>query len=263
MSNESKLRLTAFSCKARLACATAGGRPCHTYPNKKMRIPILLVTFLLGVAVAQDVQSTDATDKSPEEAAMDAAFKVYPDPKGQDYFPKGKESYYTRYLAAMKEPSVQAKLPDNSQMVFRFTYLRSFHNPIAIRITKQGSVFLARVVVLEKDRHHQPVKLSLDKEISFKDAAATTIASLIPQKNFWKPLTDGEEYAMRSGTDGSSWIFEIHDSDGYRMIDVWSPGTLKKYHDMIPNGRDFDLYETLGKKLLKLAEVLPKVDELY
>src|ERR1700682_2295120 len=65
------------------------------------------------------------------------------------YFPKGafedssesgwfqgfKERWYAKHLRSMHEPSLFEASKDNSLTAYRFLWLRTFHSPIAIRLT--------------------------------------------------------------------------------------------------------------------------------
>lgn len=92
---------------------------------------VLILALLLPAAMAQENRMVDAW--------------------GKRYFPEGREGFHVPYLLAMKEPSVMAKLPRNVERVARFTLLRSFHAPLAVRITWQkDGVILARAVRLQR-----------------------------------------------------------------------------------------------------------------
>ena len=74
---------------------------------------------------------------------------------------------------------------------------------------------------------------------------------------------------MLEGLDGSRWIFELHDNNGYKMIDVWSPGStplddvLKRAGIDPKSLRDFVTYKRVGIEILKQGGVLPKEDNQY
>jgi hypothetical protein len=105
----------------------------------------------------------------------DDTFVVCPDPKGLVYFPKDQESYYTRYLAAMKEPSLMPQAQGEKAFSIRFTWLRSFHDPIAIRIWKDG-----------EDRYIRAVKLTERKDHSLGPASKDFTRKLTPAE--WKQI---------------------------------------------------------------------------
>ena len=64
--------------------------------------------------------------------AVDDTFEVNKDPSGAVYFPLGREAYYTKYLAAMNEPSLFRRAKARPDFELRFTWLRTFHESQAV-----------------------------------------------------------------------------------------------------------------------------------
>lgn len=223
-----------------------------------MKIPLTILLITGSSILCQE-------PFSGVEQIEDDTFKVIPDPKGNAYFPKGRESYYTKYLAAMSEPSVKTSLPNGVQKVFRLTYLRSFHDPLVVRLTMRDGIFEMRAVRLERDREWRPVKIIHDetKKLNQEDSAA--LAQMLEKEDLWKEFTDGETLVMEMINDGSTWIFEMHNANGYKMVEVRSPQHLA---DIAKDGeiemeRDFSQYFHVGARLLKLGEISPPKDEHY
>lgn len=187
---------------------------------------------------------------------------MLPDPNGKAYFLKGRASYHTAYLAAMKEPSMLAIKPEEDEVVFRFTYLRSFHDPIVVRLEQSDRGWTGRAVVLENDDNHRPVKVVPDEKIIIRGEDARALSKQIRSQKLWKPLSEYEEAVMGTGLDGSRWIFEIQSRKGYRLIDVWRPEAMNRFKDD-PGMRDYSIYQKLGIEVLKFAKVLPKAEERY
>jgi hypothetical protein len=83
------------------------------------------------------------------------------------------------------------------------------------------------------------------------------------------PLSDAAQGFAQQMTDGSTWIFEVHDKDGYRMIDIPNPDALAKMEDLKGLGgdpskpRDYLAYKKTGEKLLKIAGILPEPEDRY
>jgi hypothetical protein len=188
---------------------------------------VVLAILWLATSGAHGQEDPFLGDK-PEETAVqeDDTFKVFPDPAGKEYFPKDRASYYTRYLSAMKEPSVKAPLAEGVAGVFRFTYLRSFHDPLVVRIVDKGEDLTMTAIRLKMDREYRPVKIIHDETWNLDPESTKTVRGLLTQKDFLKPLNGTEEALASGGLDGSRWIFELHDKDGYRMLDIWSPDAL-------------------------------------
>ena len=130
-----------------------------------------------------------------------------------------------------------------------------------------------RAVRLKMDNEYRLVKITYDKRFSFDGDSAKTIDRLLGKERFWEPLSLAEKYC--EGLDGSRWVFEIHDSDGYRMIDPWSPATnsipknidlpklLKEAGIKVSKLRDYKIYVDVGYKLLEMAKILPEPERRY
>lgn len=236
-----------------------------------MRTSFISIWLIASMAFGQSLSPPDREVAGAPTEQEDDTFKVFPDPEGKEYFPKESASYYTRYLSTMKEPSVKSALEKGVVRVYRFTYLRSFHDPLVVRITDTGDKVTARAVRLKMDREYRPVKIIHDETWNLNDESAKTIKTLLEQKDFWTPLNATEKAVVSGGCDGSRWIFEIHDKDGYRMIDIWSPDSFGKITDeQFKNAgidrtklRDFLVYRKSGIKVLELGKILPEPDARY
>ncbi|MES2706462.1 MAG: hypothetical protein V4726_07655 [Verrucomicrobiota bacterium] len=208
--------------------------------------------------------------ESKTEVEQDDTFKVFPDAAGKAYFPENKESYYTRYLAAMKEPSLQPELPKGTDRIFRFTYLRSFHDPLVVRISDTDGVLMARAVRLKKNPDYRPGKILHDRTWTLDAESTKVFLKLRETKDFWKPLNPSEEALASGGLDGSRWIFEMHDKDGYRMMNLWSPDVLNATDEQLKNAgidgsklRNFLVYKDAGNKILEIGQIMPEPENRY
>ncbi|XHR28657.1 MAG: hypothetical protein ACFUZC_22410 [Chthoniobacteraceae bacterium] len=223
---------------------------------------IFCLFFFLGFVKAA------ATD------CQDDTFKIFPDPAGHAYFPKGRESFYTAYLKAMGEPSLMMPTKPQNDFALRFTWLRSFHDPIVIRIWQQGDHYQIRAVQLEKQKDDSPGPISKDQTRQLTKREVSQIKHFLRTKEFWKPLNEVEATLMSGGCDGSKWIFEQADKQKFQMIDLWSPTDfspekpwlldLKKSGLNLAELRDFTGYSQLGLYLLKITNLLPpKKEDIY
>ncbi|MBL9156522.1 MAG: hypothetical protein JNJ70_03565 [Verrucomicrobiales bacterium] len=238
-----------------------------------MKHIVLALLWLVAMpSVSQDKPCTDG--KSQGSAAQeDETFKIFPDPEGNEYFPEGTGSYYTRYLSAMKEPSLQRDLEELEEFQFRFTYLRSFDDPLMVRISKVGNTLKLRSVILKMGDNYEPIGVTHDKTVNIGGDEAKDLLENLQQREFWKPLNDAERFC--EGLDGSRWVFEIRDKDGYRMVDPWSPDSNVVHDDIdLPKllkdvglkaepVRDYVIYVDVGYGLLRMAGILPNPNLQY
>lgn len=153
---------------------------------------------------------------------------------------------YSDALRVMHEPSLLALAKDPDVHVYRFTWLRSFHEPIAIRLRIQGDG--SGVLTVKKTSRAQAgesKRLSLDKERQLSKDDVASFLQRITESGFWElPSRDD-----RIGFDGARWILEGVQGARYHVVDRWSPenGQVRK----------------LGTHMIKLAKLgLPR-DEIY
>jgi len=124
------------------------------------------------------------------------------------------DGWYSRQLSALQEPSMLSFKSGSDDQVYRFTWLRTFHHPIAVRVvlhkdgsgeltTKQTSGaggYSAGSLVLNETR-----KLSADEIARFNNA--------LQQSDFWRMRS----LEKRQMTDGADWIFEGVKEKDYKL----------------------------------------------
>lgn len=208
------------------------------------------------------------TLRAEDKMFSDDIFKVFRDSSGHAYFEKGKESYYTAYLAAMKEPALMGRRYPADTFALRFTWLRSFHDPIAIRVWREGDEYRIRGVRLARHHDYGPGAITKDGARSLTKSEIMEIQKFTSAKDLWQPLNNQEKYAMAGGMDGAQWIFELRNHQDYTMIDLWAPkafgpeGSGRIGVDM-SKLRDFMAYVRIGLYLLKITDLLPNDREIY
>jgi hypothetical protein len=148
------------------------------------------------------------------------------------YFPKGRfgesdeltQHWYGKHLASMKEPSLSCSRPATSE-AYRFVWLRSFHEPWAIRVERTATG--AHLFAVETDgrggygagRPSDTIARALD------GSGWNNLAVCIQSADFWRMPLDEE----RTGADGAEWIVEGLRDGEYRVISRWSPGSGSFY----------------------------------
>lgn len=216
----------------------------------------------------QSIDPFARTQTESKNETKDDTFVVHPDPKGFVYFPKDQESFYTRYLAAMKEPSLMPQAQGEKAFSMRFIWLRSFHDPIAIRICKEGEDRYIRAVKLTKQKDYSPGPASKDFTRKLTAAEWNQIAAISELPQVWTPLNNDERIAVQGGCDGAQWIFERRDEGKYSLLDLWCPKDYgpKEFKEagLDPSKlRDFKAYVRLGLVLLKIADLTPNEEDIY
>ncbi|CAL2101779.1 conserved protein of unknown function [Tenacibaculum sp. 190130A14a] len=126
--------------------------------------------------------------------------------------------WYSNHLKAMEEPI----LFDNSSITnsFRFTWLRTFHNPIIVRLdNKNGQIFLTWKVC-DGAGGYEPGKVIINVQKELPLEKWTEFQKIISSINFWDTPTILDEFP---GHDGSQWILEGVTEKQYHVVDRWTP----------------------------------------
>jgi hypothetical protein len=131
--------------------------------------------------------------------------------------------HYSKHLYAMQEPSLYLETGDLE--TYRFTWLRSFHNPIVIRISNNDT-FSIILKLTDGQGGYEPGNLvvNLKRTISYQDweefqAHLSTI-------DFWSMETLDD----KMGFDGANWLLEGNKDHHYRLIERWSPNRSTPYY---------------------------------
>lgn len=133
-------------------------------------------------------------------------------------------------------------------MVYRFLWLRSFDNPIAVRlIINPDLTGVVYVKVANGKGGYEPGYLVRNEQLPIGKRGATLLLTRIIQTKFWDLPTRGQP----GGFDGAQWIVEGVMDGKYQVVDRWSPG-------------EADPIYTLGMTFLAdLAGIRVSREELY
>lgn len=170
------------------------------------------------------------------------------------YFPKNflddnKESdrfrirWYTKHLKVMNEPSLLS-VPDEINEAYRFLWLRSFHNPIALRIWRVGEQRCLAVKESDGAGGYEPGKIIVNETRPLTEDQWIAFKVKLEQSNFWNL---GQQDINEQGNDGAQWIVEGNKEKKYHIVDRWGGG----------ENRFACLY------LLRLSNLKIKEDDIY
>ncbi|MDD4821653.1 MAG: hypothetical protein PHI48_03740 [Bacteroidales bacterium] len=130
-------------------------------------------------------------------------------------------NWYSKHLTALEEPALN---DSSTTKVYRFTWLRSFDHPVAIRLENKKDRITLYWKVCDGTGGYEPGKLVTDKkkDLSIKEWAL--FQQKIDSIQFWNaPTIDNSRF----GTDGARWILEGKESGKYHMVDRWTGQGLK------------------------------------
>lgn len=150
-------------------------------------------------------------------------------------------NWYSKHLEALKEPVLSDKLPTK---VFRFTWLRTFHNPIVIGIENINDTVTLYWKVCDGAGGYEPGKITKDKSKKLTQKEWSIILDKVDSIRFWS-LPSKENEIL--GTDGAQWILEGKELGKYHFVDRWSGGEISQ----------------ICLELLKLTDLKIKEEDIY
>jgi hypothetical protein len=127
--------------------------------------------------------------------------------------------WYEKDLEALKEPSLWQLSKVEKVQSYRFLWLRSFHNPIAVRITVSADGASLLTWKVASGATGRAGNLIQNKTLTLDGKQTNLFLEQVERSNFWKlpPVLEDR------GVDGAQWIIEgVRDGD-YHIVDGWSP----------------------------------------
>jgi hypothetical protein len=131
-------------------------------------------------------------------------------------------NWYASQLEALEEPVLNDYSPTKE---FRFTWLRTFHNPIVIGLVNVNDTIVVYWKVCNGAGGYEPGDIIENKRKTLTSKEWQGFVAGINSINFWNiPSTDNGIL----GTDGAQWILEGKENGKYHVVDRWSGGSIKK-----------------------------------
>lgn len=157
-------------------------------------------------------------------------------------------TWYSRHLRAMKEPLLFNKELNKelNKEVYRFLWLRTFHNPITVRIEKSAEDYKLYWKLSDGTGGYGPGELIVNKMKKLTKREWDNFQKLLDSAKYWEPETNEKEL---SGFDGAQWILEGVDSKRYNVVDRWSPESGK--------------FRECCDYLIKLTDLKINKDDIY
>lgn len=164
------------------------------------------------------------------------------------YFPPGaldpgsrwldsfRNHWYSRQLEAMSEPVLA---PNRGFKAYRFTWLRSFHHPVAVRVVEANGKCALHAVELDGDG-----KVFRGKNLELPVEKCVEVEQLMQTTHF-RQLAPHEG---TNGRDGAEWIVKGAGNE-YKVVTRWSPepGPIRE----------------IGEEFLNLSGWKYPADEVY
>jgi hypothetical protein len=201
----------------------------------------ILAIILLGWVSACASASSTMAERPADLSCNGAGANTYYIPAGDldiagaadpsDAFVR---QWYSAYLAAMNEPSLSCG-DATADETYRFLWLRSFHQPVAVRISRTGRHFELAATVLTGHGGYQPGHIAQRVRRELTEAEWVQVMRALEHISFWEMPATTEEI----GVDGAQWIIEGR-SSRYHVVDRWDGG---------------DGVAMVGQALLDLADI--------
>jgi hypothetical protein len=196
----------------------------------KWRIGLVFLALTLCVEAASSAQGVTFTfrklqpnvqffppelGRNPAACTYGRPTPVYKIPVLDDFL----DIRYSNNLTAAREPSLfdQARKAHTGNS-YRFTWLRSFHVPIVIRIDENAD---GHMTMVAKKLSRNSLKPHIIKQLhrSLTSVESGQIRRLFSAKSFAEYRVD----PCNTGTDGSDWIVETRLGDHYRFTRQSNP----------------------------------------
>lgn len=227
------------------------------------KVILVILVFLIPI-----LSSCSFFNKNPDGNYYD--IKNF---KGDLHFPEEigiKEftnNWYSRQLAALEEPVIPAQT-DEYKTIYRFTCLRTFHNPFSIRIEineKDESAILF-FKMSDGAGGYAPGDLMTNEQKILELEEIKSFIETIEKYDYWEMPFDEISENFSGGRDGSKWIIEMLKDGKYHAISRWTP---EYKEDKNANGQiekvdrigDLNAVYELGLYFIELSG--QEIEELY
>jgi hypothetical protein len=131
--------------------------------------------------------------------------------------------WYSKCLSEFGEPNLY--INKNGAEVYRFTWLRSFHNPIVIRFEKHNETYTLYTKELLDNEGYMPNEIKVNAKVEMASLEWQNFKSKIDDLDFWNVIPNDPD---PKPNDGAEWILEGVSKNKYHFIARTSPAD-KKY----------------------------------
>jgi hypothetical protein len=159
--------------------------------------------YRLAQRCRKDLESTNAT----------LIFKYFPPNTFQNRGGDFMVEWYSSVLYGLEEKPLWPADPE--QMIYRFVWMRSFHDQVSItlQVQPEGSGQLRLQIYKRVPGQLVSETQSLTKEQVRK------VLTLIEEANFWRMTTEGDG---PEGEDGAEWVLEGVQGGKYHIVTRWN-----------------------------------------
>jgi hypothetical protein len=127
--------------------------------------------------------------------------------------------WYGKHLRALGESSlIDRSVPDTVE-IYRFTWLRTFHHPVMVRLEHNGYGALLTARETNGAGGYEPGKVFRTGEFHIESQEWCRFIELLNASKFWSLPSQSDDL----GNDGSEWILEGIRGHRYHSVERWTP----------------------------------------
>jgi hypothetical protein len=202
------------------------------------KLAVALVTFTIGVSATAINRLYYMPDiRFPEVAKVDQRFSCFPglsvrvvkSSAQTKFFPavalsenawssRLRISWYSLHLETMNELPLSALI--NEDESYRFLWLRSFHNPVAIHVWRAGGRYFMTVKRLNGRGGYDPGTVDLDRTRSLTENDWDAFMMHLEHSQYWTMPTKEDQMC----NDGAQWMMEGYREGRYHVVGRQCPG---------------------------------------
>jgi hypothetical protein len=205
--------------------------PMH--PTVLLRATLIVAALAVGSGAVLADYGALVAESCPESPEV----RYFPvgtfGPRNSDLFVR---EWYSKHLVAMEEPSLSCGVLEDTE-TYRFLWLRTFHNPVAVRVFRRGYDYGLEAVILDGAGGYNPGHVSRRVTRALSHDEWQTVIARLEGVQFWQMAS--KNYDL--GFDGAQWIVEARRDGRYHIVDRWT-------------GTDHGL-ESVGRLFLNLADL--------
>ena len=134
--------------------------------------------------------------------------------------------WYAKHLVTMAEPSLWVLSEDHSVHAYRFLWLRTFHQPVTVRLdVSSDGAGLLTAKVTDGRGGYESGKIVFDETTPLLADQVNGFLAQTERLQFWSLPTRDEGKGV--GLDGAQWIMEGVQNGRYHLLDRHSPSDEK------------------------------------
>lgn len=125
--------------------------------------------------------------------------------------------WFRTHLRAPKEPRLHSMAV--ALVAYRFLWLRTFDEPIAIRAQRENDQTLLHVKQCSGEGGYDPGNIVVNTTRKLSDEEWERIVTAINEIGFWKLPA---ETVQEDGIDGAEWVIDGFDRGRYHVVHRWT-----------------------------------------